>query len=533
VNPNAQPSTASEELQAWRPHHHYTPAKNWMNDPNGLFYLDGLYHLYYQYNPAGSQWDNMSWGHATSPDLMTWSEHEVAITATPERMVFSGTVVVDHDNVSGFAPTGNTLPPILAFYTAFRPASLIQCQHLAYSLDGGYHFTDYPGNPVLDIQSTEFRDPKVFWHAPSGHWVMLVVAALQQKVWFYTSHNLLDWEKVSSFGPWGSANGNIWEVPDLFELPVDGDSLTTRWVLIVSVNRGSLWGGSGVQYFTGHFDGQQFTADDTGLTPALPDNPESPRDMSQVTLWADHGRDFYAPISFANMPDDRRVWMGWMNNWDYAAQVPTEVWRGQMSAPRQLDLVTTTKGLRLRQRPVQELTALSCGSVLFDCTGSARALAVSLAQARIGGHPLHISIRVALNALQGVFGLQVFAGEGASVAVGFDPDFQTFFVDRRSTVSQLSAGQERHAGQRVSSAPEVTLDIWIDGCALEVYGDDGTVVISDLVFMPERFRGVQWLGDASNSARVTLKVCAINAPEHSAHPRPTSLRQPPQRSVQQ
>jgi sucrose-6-phosphate hydrolase SacC (GH32 family) len=522
--------TTPENLQAWRPHHHYTPAKNWMNDPNGLFYLDRLYHLYYQYNPTGSQWDNMSWGHATSPDLVTWTEHDVAIAATPERMAFSGTVVVDHDNVSGFAPTGFTLPPILAFYTAFSPATNIQCQHLAYSLDGGYHFSDYPGNPVLDIQSAEFRDPKVFWHAPSGQWVMLVVAALQQQVWFYTSRNLLVWEKVSSFGPWGSADGNIWEVPDLFELPVDGNALTRRWVLIVSVNRGSLWGGSGVQYFTGHFDGQQFTADDTGLTPALPDNSEPSRDMSQVTLWADHGRDFYAPITFANMPDERRVWMGWMNNWHYAAQVPTEVWRGQMSAPRQLDLVTTPKGLRLRQRPVSELAAWSGGaSTRFDCTGSARTLQASLAQARIGGHQLHISLRVALNALQGMFGLQLFAGGGDGVVVGFDPDSHTFFVDRRSRESHLTTGQERHTAQRVSAASELNLEVWIDGCVLELYGDDGSVVISDLVFMPASFCGVQLLCDGGNPDCVSLTVYALNAPAHSAHPRPTALSQAPQK----
>jgi fructan beta-fructosidase len=516
VNSIAWPSTTSEDLQAWRPHHHYTPTKNWMNDPNGLFYLDGLYHQYYQYNPAGSQWDNMSWGHATSPDLVTWTEHEVVIAATPERMVFSGTVVVDHDNVSGFAPTRNTLPTILAFYTAFSTATNIQCQHLAYSLDGGYHFTDYPGNPVLDIQSTEFRDPKVFWHAPIGHWVMLVVAALQQQVWFYTSRNLLDWKKVSSFGPWGSADGNIWEVPDLFELPVDGDLFTTRWVLIVSVNRGSLRGGSGVQYFTGHFDGQQFTADDTGLTPALPDNSESPHDMSQVTLWADHGRDFYAPITFVNMPDDRRVWMGWMNNWDYAAQVPTEVWRGQMSAPRQLDLVTTTKGFRLRQRPARELKALRrCEPILLETTGPVQALRTLLAQTPLGGHQLHISMQFASNAFQGEFGLQVFAGAGANVMLGFDASSQSFFVDRRSSESQLSAGQERHTGKRVSISPEITLDIWIDGCVLELFGDDGTVVISDLIFMPKNFRGIQVLGEACNPACVSLKVRAVTKAHRS------------------
>lgn len=470
-----------------------------MNDPNGLFYLDGIYHLYYQYNPSGAQWGNMGWGHAISRDLSHWTEQEVAIVATSERMAFSGTVVVDHANAAGFAEPGCSVPPVLAFYTAFDPVTNIQSQHLAFSLDGGYRFSDYPGNPVLDIGSTEFRDPKVFWHASTGRWVMLVVAALQQQVWFYTSPDLKQWDKVSAFGPAGSANGNIWEVPELFELPVDGDPLRTRWVLIVSVNRGSLWGGSGVQYFTGHFDGQQFVADVCG-SPASEFGPDA-------AVWADHGRDFYAPICFANLPDGRCVWMGWINNWEYSAQVPTDPWRGQMSVPRELALVSTRHGLRLRQWPVRELREwVEQATLVFEGTASAQEIAERLTNARIGNHALRISLRVPLNELKGEFGLKVFADEVSCVTLGFDADAQAFFTDRCSSESRLQAGQERHTAARVCDDSMLTLEVWIDGCVLEVYADGGSVVFTEMVFMPADCTGVGLLCNIGNPQSVALQI---------------------------
>jgi len=248
---------------------------------------------------------------------------------------------------------------------------------------------------------------------------MLVVAALQQQVWFYTSRDLKQWNKVSSFGPAGSAKGNIWEVPELFELPVDGDPSRTRWVLIVSVNRGALWGGSGVQYFTGQFDGERFVADASGL-PADASGPDA-------AVWADHGRDFYAPITFANLPDGRCVWMGWINNWEYAGEVPTDPWRGQMSVPRELDLVSTRHGLRLRQRPARELREWAeQAALVFDGQGTSQELAARLTDARLGGQALHISLRVPLKELRGEFGLRVFETSTSCVTLGFDAGAQIF-----------------------------------------------------------------------------------------------------------
>jgi len=459
---------------AWRPKYHYSPARNWMNDPNGLVYFDGEYHLYYQYNPKGDDWGHISWGHAVSTDLVSWQELPVAIPATERVMAFSGSVVVDHENRGGFAPAGADTPAMIAFFTGFDPETKIQAQHLAVSLDRGRSYAPYAGNPVLDIGSTEFRDPKVFWHSPTQRWVMLVVVALQQQVWFYTSDNLVDWTRVSTFGPAGSADKNIWEVPELFELAVDGDASHKRWVLVVSVNHGSLWGGSGVQYFIGDFDGTRFVADWNGC--------EGP-DIAQLTLWADHGRDFYAPIMFANTPDRRVLWMGWCSNWEYARQLPTSPWRGQQSAVRELSLTATPKGLRLRQRMAAEMLALIDEAPLFSAGATtASQVAAGLAQARITDRQLMVRLRVPRAGLVAPIGVELFKSGQESVQAGFDPARNSFFIDRRCQVPRFKGQCERHDAQRLSGADEVELEVWVDGSLVEVLADDGTVSLTDLVY---------------------------------------------------
>ncbi len=245
--------------EPYRPQVHYTPQRNWMNDPNGLVHADGRWHLYYQYNPTGNDWGEMSWGHATSTDLVRWTEQPVALPATPTEMAFSGSAVLDTANTAGFNRDGRTA--IVAVYTALDRATGRQAQALAYSLDGGTTFTRYAGNPVLDIGSTEFRDPKVFWDDARGRWVMVVAMAVERKVRVYTSPDLKRWTQRSEFGPLG-ATGGVWECPDLFPLPVDGDATRQKWVMLVSLNPGSVAGGSGTQYFVGDFDGERFTADD-------------------------------------------------------------------------------------------------------------------------------------------------------------------------------------------------------------------------------------------------------------------------------
>jgi fructan beta-fructosidase len=241
--------------QTYRPQFHYSPAKNWMNDPNGLVYYQGQYHLFYQYNPLGNTWGNMSWGHAVSPDLVHWKELPVAIPYDATELIFSGSAVVDKDNTSGFGTKAN--PPLVAIYTSAKPGS--QSQSLAYSTDGGLTFTKY--GTVLDIGSAEFRDPKVFWYAPANAWRMVVVKATEHKVSIYSSPNLKDWTHLSDFGPTGAVGG-VWECPDLFPLAVNGDPRNVKWVLVVNLNPGGIAGGSGGQYFVGDFDGTTFTTDD-------------------------------------------------------------------------------------------------------------------------------------------------------------------------------------------------------------------------------------------------------------------------------
>jgi levanase len=291
-------SESASYREPFRPQFHYTPAKNWMNDPNGLVYYKGEYHLFYQYNPFGSQWGHMSWGHAVSRDLVHWRELPVAIPEQGDEMVFSGSAVVDKANTSGLGTRRN--PPMVAIYTAAKPGS--QAQALAYSTDRGRTFKRYEGNPVLDIGSGEFRDPKVFWYAPEREWRMVVAKAVERKIAIYRSPNLKDWTHLSDFGP-ANATGGVWECPDLFPLAVDGKRKRTKWVMIVNLNPGSIAGGSGAQYFVGDFDGTTFTADNEvgEYTPPQGDLYEG-FEGSTYGAWTTTGDAFGAGPAAGNVP---------------------------------------------------------------------------------------------------------------------------------------------------------------------------------------------------------------------------------------
>ncbi|MFF5362045.1 GH32 C-terminal domain-containing protein [Streptomyces scabiei] len=261
--PRACAADAAPYAETYRPQFHFTPEKNWMNDPNGLVYYKGEYHLFYQYNPSGNGWGDMSWGHAVSKDLVHWEELPLALSHDDKEMVFSGSAVVDENNTTGFGTKKN--PPMVAIYTRHDKSTGIQSQALAYSTDLGRTWTRYRGNPVIDIGSKDFRDPKVQWYAPTQSWLMTVSLSAEHKVRFYSSKNLKDWTRLSDFGPAG-ATGGVWECPDLFPLPVDGDKGNTKWVLVVNINPGGIAGGSAAQYFIGDFDGTKFTAEDDGTS---------------------------------------------------------------------------------------------------------------------------------------------------------------------------------------------------------------------------------------------------------------------------
>ena len=303
-----------------RPQFHFTPKQNWMNDPNGLIYYKGEYHLFFQHNPTENIWGNMSWGHAVSTDLHKWEELPVAIPCTDEVGIFSGSAVIDYTNSTGFGSVEN--PAMVAIYTEHKNDKSKQSQCLAFSLDDGRTFTKYVGNPVLDINSSDFRDPKVQWI--DGQWLMTVVKPDLHQISFFTSKNLKAWEHLSDFGP-AAEVGGCWECPDLFQL---GE----KWILIVSLNPGGYQVGSGTQYFIGQWNGKEFIADDS------------------KTRWLDYGRDNYAGVTFENAPDNQKIFIGWMSNWEYAHTFPTQPWRGAMTLPREL----TLHGDKLVQKVVNE-----------------------------------------------------------------------------------------------------------------------------------------------------------------------------------
>lgn len=469
-----------------RPQLHYTPAKNWMNDPNGLVWHDGEYHLFYQYNPEGDGWGNMSWGHAVSTDLLHWQELDVALPADDAEFVFSGCVVVDEHNTAGFGDFA-----LVAVYTSSYPGTGIQAQSLAYSTDRGRTWTKYAGNPVLDIGSGEFRDPKVFWHEPDGRWVMAVVEALVRKVVLYGSENLKSWTRLSDFGPAG-ATGGAWEVPDLFPLPVDGDPQNTKWVLTVSLNPGGVAGGSGTQYFIGDFDGVTFTADN--LT-------SGPQDCS----WVDYGRDFYAAVSWNNVPGGERIWIGWMNNWADAAHVPTAPWRGAQSLPRTLALRTLGGAIRLVQQPVKAVRTLRCGaaSTLRD-----HEVGPGRTTLPVRGAVLEIAAEFELGTAER-FGLTVRGGTaGEGTLVGYDTRSGELFVDRSSSgATGFSPGfAGRHGGPLPAVRGRTRFTAYIDRSSVEVFGDRGQTVVTDLIFPDPASQG---LGLFAEGGTVTLRSLEV------------------------
>ncbi len=450
-----------------RPRAHFTARDTWFNDPNGLLFHDGVYHLFFQNNPHGSTWGNMSWGHATSTDLVEWTEQPVAIPCTEDELVFSGSAVVDHRNTAGFA--GDDETALVAIYTSVATdGPALQTQSLAYSLDAGATWTRYASNPVLDIGSAEFRDPKVFWHGgEDGHWVMPVVEATEHLVAVYTSPDLKDWTRASDFGP-AHAVGGVWECPDLFPLRVEGTD-ETRWVLIVSLNPGGIAGGSGTQYFVGDFDGERFTAERLTDSPDLVDYD-----------WLDFGRDYYAAVSFSNVPDGRRLMIGWASNWDYANDTPTAPWRSAMSLVREIGLTRARDGRHvLRQLPVLpddavRLTLGAAGAVAQHDDGAAVLVFDASAPLSAGSVTTFV-----LDAADGP------AGEDLRLVV--DADAGTFSCDRTR-----SAGEVFHADfASVDTAPipdaaqaagSLELQIVVDACVVEVYAAGGVATFTELVF---------------------------------------------------
>jgi fructan beta-fructosidase len=487
--------------QPYRPQYHFSPQQNWTNDPNGLVYFESEYHLFFQYNPFGDEWGHMSWGHAVSRDLLHWHELPIALPEQNGVMIFTGSTVIDQRNSSGFCK--GSKPCLVAVYTGHTPAKgtrhALQTQNVAYSNDRGRTWTKYERNPVLNLGLADFRDPKVFWSDESGRWVMLVSLPDDHKVQIYGSADLKHWERLSEFGPAG-ATGGQWECPELFRVRLNGDATKTRWVLKVGLNPGGLQGGSGEQYFIGRFDGARFAND----------NPSS------VTLWTDYGKDCYCALTFNGLPQDRApVMMGWMNNWQYAASVPTSPWRGQMTIPRRLALRTTVDGIRLVQQPIdalQELREPRLHLTRQTLEDSNRALSSAHLDAP---ETFELQSTIPLGTTDEV-GWRILATGGNSTIIGYDRQAREVFVDRtNSGIVRFSEKFPERTAAPLSLPDQILrLDILVDRCSVEVFADGGRIAITSLVFPLPAAYGIEMYARGGQPGPTSTELSHIR-PVHS------------------
>jgi fructan beta-fructosidase len=457
--------------ELFRPQVHFTPHQNFMNDPIGLIFYQGKYHLFYQYNPYGKEWGHMSWGHAVSPDLIYWQHLPIALWEEDEIMIFSGSAVHDKKNKSGIAK--NKSGSIIAIYTGNELKRKCQTQNLAFSNDGGMTWKKYKGNPVLDIGEKHFRDPKVFWYEKEKKWIMVVTLAGKKIIRFFSSNDLKRWEYLSDFGPAGMKETPYWECPDLFELPIDNDKLNTRWILKVDVSDNAVSGGSGSQYFVGHFDGREFF------------NDYSPDKI----LWVDYGQDFYAAQTFSNLPknQNRLVWMGWMNNWQYANNLPTSPWRGQMTIPRKLSLANTENGICLLQQPVNEAKKLRQDELIY------KDLLITPEPQTIDKHALNLLSFELLMEFKIIsadfFGIRFIWGEHSLVDLGIDIQLKRIFLDRRNSgVIDFNENfaAVHYAPLIIPNSKKINLRVIVDSCSIEIFANNGEAVITDLIFPEEQ-----------------------------------------------
>lgn len=444
--------------EIFRPVYHHTPAYGWMNDPNGMFYKDGVYHLFFQYNPYGSVWGNMHWGHSTSSDLIHWNFEGVSIVPDAWGAIFSGSCVVDHNNTAGFGKDA-----VIAFYTSAKstPWGDVQSESMAYSLDNGKTFVKYAGNPIITSLEKDFRDPKVFWYAPGKHWVMIL--AVGQHMELYSSVNLKDWKKESEFGKMQGAHGGVWECPDLIELPVEG-SREKKWVLICNINPGGPFGGSAAQYFVGSFDGKTFVN-------------ESP----VQTKWMDWGKDNYATVTWNNAPDGRCIALGWMSNWQYANNVPTRQYRSANTIARDLTLYKAGGEFYLKSTPSREMKQARGEKVSvpsFKVTDSYKI--ESLLKDNNGAYEIEMEIQVA-DASKISLNLQNEKGE--QVSMYYDLLRKQFVMDRsKSGKVDFSNDFPAVTAAPVHAGKTLRLRLFVDRSSIEAFGEDGKFVMTNLVF---------------------------------------------------
>ncbi len=473
--------------ESYRPQYHFTPPEKWMNDPNGLLYHNGTYHLFYQYYPEDIVWGPMHWGHATSTDLMAWEHKPIALYPDELGLIFSGSAVMDANNTSGLGTKDN--PPMVAIFTYHLMAGEkagrkdFQTQGIAYSLDEGDTWTKYEANPVIgNTDIKDFRDPKVMWHEASKQWVMALVAGDHVK--FYNSPNLKSWTLASEFGKNQGAHGGVWECPDIFPLAVSG-SQEQKWVLLVSMNPGAPNGGSGTQYFVGDFDGKQFTT------------------TQKEAQWLDYGMDNYAGVTYNGLPDNKRTFIGWMSNWNYARDTPTEVWRSAMTLPRKLTLAKNKNAFHLKNYPIDTLNEYSYATITHDTMKHN----MSLSSANFNEMRLDFTLPGVIDD----FTVNFTNVEGNSLKVGYTKSSNNFFIDRRKSgkvAFEPSFAKEIHTAPAIQkNAKDVKFSIFMDASSIEFFVNDGETAMTDQIFPDIPFTAMTFTSKSQTIA--PLKVSKV------------------------
>jgi fructan beta-fructosidase len=447
-----------------RPQIHFSPKEKWMNDPNGMVYHNGVYHLFYQHHPYSSIWGPMHWGHATSRDLVHWKHEPIALYPDSLGTIFSGSAVVDKNNTTGFGKNGQV--PLVAIFTHHDAngekggRNDFQNQSLAYSLDNGKTWVKYNGNPVLKNPGiTDFRDPKVMWYEPQKKWVMTL--ATKDRITFYSSPDLKDWKKESEFGSDRGAHGGVWECPDLFALDHNGKKV---WVLIVSINPGGPNKGSATQYFVGDFDGTNFAASHSDIR------------------WIDYGPDDYAGITWSNT-GNRKIFLGWMSNWLYANEVPTTTWRNAMTIARDLKLKQVGNDLYIASKPVPELSKIQLKPVVLQTINVTNNTDITK---RIGGLSLPCRINLATDDIKDI-SLVISNDAGEELSIGFDKKENQYFIDRAKS-GKADFNKEfaaRHVAPKIATGKKMDMTLIIDVSSIELFADDGLTVMTS-VFFPEK-----------------------------------------------
>lgn len=474
----------------YRPLFHHTPQYGWMNDPNGMFYDNGVWHLYYQYNPYGSKWQNMTWAHSSSKDLVNWTHEPIAIRPDGLGSIFSGSCAIDHNNSAGFGEGA-----VIALYTS---AGTSQMQSLAVSHDGGTTFEKLTSNPVITLES-EARDPNMFWNAATGEWNLVLAHALDKEMLFFTSPDLKNWTLQNSFGKGLGAQDGVWECPDLFQLSVDNTG-EQKWVLICNINPGGPFGGSGIQYFVGDWDGKTFKAD-------------TDANGNVVTKWLDYGKDNYALVSWSDAPQGRRTAIGWMSNWQYAAEVPTVQFRSANTLPREIGLFRGSDGqIYASSIPSPELEALR------------GALEVNKSKISLGNTPQKYSLPAANDGICEI--LADFEAQGTDsivmifsnkvndrVTITYDCGNHTLAFDRcKSGIVDFS---ESFPAVTVSPTFEqngrLNLRIFVDRSSFEIFGNDGKFSMTNLVFPNEPYSTLSVESYGGKAKMNSLKIYSLKS----------------------